>query len=56
MAASLLVICAKRHSFLTYFDVAGDDIEMKYADDTLEQEEVLTVSDPRPAITCLLFI
>ena len=28
---------------------------MKYADDTLEQEEVLTVSDPRPAITCLIF-
>jgi len=35
-------------------DIAGDDIELKYADDTLNQEEGLTVSDLRPASTCLL--
>ncbi len=52
MAASLLVISSKRSSCSMCLDIAGDDIEMKYADDPLNQEEGLTVSDPQPAITC----
>jgi len=56
VAASLSVLLCKRCSYSVCLDIAGGDIEMKYADDTLDQEEGLTVSALQPVVTCLLLL
>lgn len=56
MAASLSVLLCKRCSYSVCLDIAGDEIEMKYADDALNQEEGLTVSDLRPVVTVCFYL